>query len=114
MAAAALILGLGEASHAILAYIQEVLGEDYWEQLRVYHQQAIRYGLHAPHPAPDFLEEIVRRAQAGLAARGFGEETLLAPIWARLSRRQNPAERARAIFRADGLAALVETAAVRV
>ena len=114
MAAAALILGLGEASHAILSYIQAALGDGYWEQLRVYHQQAIRHGLHAPQPAPDFLEEIVRRAQAGLAARGFGEETLLAPIWSRLSRRQNPAERARAVFRADGLAALVEIAAVRV
>jgi gamma-glutamylcysteine synthetase len=113
MAAAALILGLAEASHAILAYIEGVLGAGYWDELRVYHQQAIRHGLAAPQPAPEFLAEIVQRAQAGLAARGFGEEALLAPIWSRLSRRQNPAQRVRAVFQADGLAALVQAAAVR-
>ena len=114
MAAAALTLGLAEASHTILAYIQSTLGEDYWQQLRVYHQQVIRHGLRAPQPAPGFLAEIVQRAQAGLLARGFGEEALLAPIWSRLSRHQNPAQRARAVFTADGLAALVEAAVVRV
>ena len=114
MAAAALTLGLAEASHTILAYIQSTLGEDYWQQLRVYHQQVIRHGLRAPQPAPGFLAEIVQRAQAGLLARGFGEEALLAPIWSRLSRHQNSAQRARAVFTADGLAALVEAAVVRV
>jgi gamma-glutamylcysteine synthetase len=114
MAAAALILGLAEASHSILAYIQGALGEDYWQGLRIYHQQAIRHGLAAPQPAPEFLPEVVQRAQAGLAARGRGEDALLAPIWARLSRRQNPAQRARAVFQADGLPALVQAAAVRV
>jgi gamma-glutamylcysteine synthetase len=114
MAAAALTLGLAEASHAILAYIQGVLGENYWSELRTYHQQVIRHGLRGPQPAPDFLPEIVQRAQAGLAARGFGEEALLAPLWSRLSRRQNPAQRAQASFRADGLAALIEAAAVRI
>jgi gamma-glutamylcysteine synthetase len=114
MAAAALILGLAEASHAVLGYIEDTLGVGYWHQMRVYHQQVIRYGLAAPQPGPEFLAEIVQRAQAGLAARGLGEETLLAPIWSRLHRRQNPAQRARAIFQADGLAALLPAAAVRV
>jgi gamma-glutamylcysteine synthetase len=114
MAAAALILGLAEASHVIFGYIQDTLGDDYWNELRVYHQQAIRHGLAAPQPAPEFLPEIVQRAQAGLVTRGFGEEALLTPIWSRLSRRQNPAQRARAVFQADGLAAMIEAAAVRV
>lgn len=113
MAAAALTLGLAEASHSILAYIQGSLGADYWQQLRVYHQQVIRHGLRAPQPASDFLAEIVQRAQAGLRARGFGEETLLAPLWSRLARRQNPAQRARVIFQSDGPAAMVEAATIR-
>lgn len=113
MAAAALILGLAEASHSILGYIQSVLGDDYWGQMRVYHQQAIRYGLAAPQPARDFLPEVVDRAHAGLVTRGLGEETLLAPLLARLDRRQNPAQRARSIFQADGLAAMVQAATVR-
>lgn len=114
MAAAALILGLAEALPAVMGYIEDVLGEGYWEELRVYHQQVIRHGLSAPQPAPDFLAEVVQRAQAGLAERGLGEEALLAPLWARLGRRQNPAQRARRLFQADGLPALVAAAAVRI
>ncbi len=113
MAAAALILGLAEASLPILAYIQNILGGDYWERLRIYHQQATQYGLRAPQPAPDFLTTIVMQAQTGLRARGFGEERLLAPIWTRLDRLQNPAQRARMIFQSDGLAAMTEAVAIR-
>ncbi len=54
MAAAALTLGLAEASQPIMAYIQEVLGEDYWQRMRTYHRQAIRHGLRALQPAPHF------------------------------------------------------------
>ena len=113
MAAAALTLGLAEASLPIFAYIQDVLGEDYWGRMRTYHQQAIRYGLRAPQPAPGFLEYIVAQAEDGLRQRGFGEESLLAPIHSRLDRHQNPAQRARAIFQADGMAAMIEAATIR-
>jgi gamma-glutamylcysteine synthetase len=114
MAAAALILGLAESSHAILAYIEEVLGGDYWQRMRTYHQQAIRYGLRAPQPAPDFLGRIVALAALGLAARGFGEERMLAGIDGRVERHVNPAQRARRLFQTDGMAALVEAAAIRI
>jgi gamma-glutamyl:cysteine ligase YbdK (ATP-grasp superfamily) len=113
MASAALILGLAEASYSILPYIEGTLGEDYWQRMRTYHQQAIRYGLRAPQPAPHFLEHIVAQAAAGLHARGFGEERLLAPIQSRLERHLNPAQRARAIFRSDGMAAMVDAMAIR-
>jgi hypothetical protein len=113
MAAAALILGLAEASHPILAYVEATLGEDYWQRMRTYHQQAIRYGLRAPQPGPDFLARIVQHAATGLRERGFGEERLLAPIERRLHRHLNPAQSARAVFHADGLAAMVEATAIR-
>lgn len=113
MAAAALILGLAEASQPIMAFVEEVLGADYWERMRIYHQQAIRHGLRAPQPAPHFLENIAAQAEDGLRLRGFGEESLLAPIRSRLDRRQDPAQRARAIFQSDGIAAMIEAAAIR-
>jgi gamma-glutamylcysteine synthetase len=113
MAASALILGLAEAYAPIQGYIEEALGEDYWERMRTYHQQAIRHGLSAPQPAPNFLEHIVTLAHAGLRSRGFGEETLLSSIQTRLDRHQNPAQRSRAIFLSDGLPALIDAATIR-
>ena len=71
MAAAALILGLAEALQPIMAYIQQALGEDYWQRMRIYHQQAIRHGLRAPQPAPHFLEYIVAQAGRWLAQARF-------------------------------------------
>jgi gamma-glutamylcysteine synthetase len=113
MASAALILGLAEASAAVLGYIQATLGADYWERMRTYHQQTIRHGLRAPQPAPDFLAHIVAQAAEGLQSRGFGEETLLAPIRQRLQRHLNPAQRARSVLHADGLAAMIEALTIR-
>ncbi len=113
MAAAALGLGLIEAEGAIMPYVLDVLGESYWERMRVYHRQAIARGLAAPEPAPGFLDEIVRRAEEGLRARGFGEESLLQPIWQRLQRQANPAQRMRRVFQSDGLSGLLARAAIR-
>ncbi len=113
MAAAALNLGLIEGEPAIHPMIVDVLGETYWAQMQTYHQQAIRYGLDAPRPAPDFLEHILTLAEAALTARGFGEERLLTPLWLRLERRQNPAQRARLIFRREGMAGLLNHTTIR-
>ena len=113
MAATALGVGLIEASHAIDAYVQDALGEGYWDAMRTYHQLAILRGLRAPQPAPEFLKDVVGMAFAGLRARGRGEETLLAPIFRRLARGENPAQHARRIFRTDGLPAMLAEAAIR-
>lgn len=113
MAAAALNLGLIEAEPQIHPMVVETLGETYWTQMRTYHQQTIRYGLDAPQPAPDFLHHVLMLAEAALAARGFGEERLLAPLWQRLERRQNPAQRARLIFRREGMRGLLNYTTIR-
>jgi gamma-glutamylcysteine synthetase len=113
MAAMALTVGLIEAMPAINAYVQEVLGREYWSDLRTYHQQAIRYGLAAPQPAPDFLSTVVEHAEAGLQGRGQGEECFLQPIRDRLYRSQNPAQRARSIFQIDGLRGLLTHTAIQ-
>jgi gamma-glutamylcysteine synthetase len=112
MAAMALTVGLIEAMPAIMTYVQEVLEAAYWTDLRTYHQLAIRHGLAAPQPAPDFLATVVDHAEAGLRGRAQGEECFLQPIRDRLYRGQNPAQRARSIFQIDGLRALLAHAAI--
>jgi gamma-glutamylcysteine synthetase len=113
MAAAAFSVGLIEAHAPIQAYVEEALGVDYWDEMRVFHRQTIRNGLAAPQPAPGFLEEIVRLAAEGLRARGLVEEPLMEPIFERLARRENPAQRARRIYRTDGMAGLLAATAIR-
>jgi gamma-glutamylcysteine synthetase len=113
MAAMALSVGLIEAATSIMAYIVEVLGEEYWSILRTYHRQTMTHGLAAAQPAPDFLITLVRLAEKGLQQRSQGEEYLLLPIFDRLYRRQNPAQRARAIFQNDRLPGLLAHTAIR-
>jgi gamma-glutamylcysteine synthetase len=113
MAVAALNLGLVEAQPVLHAMIIQELGDDYWARMRTYHQQAIRYGLDAPQPLPDLLRRVLLHVEAALTQRGFGEERLLAPLWRRLERRQNPAQRARAVFRHGGVAGLLNHATIR-
>lgn len=113
MAAAALGLGLIEASGEIDEYVKDALGEEYWSIMRTYHHQVIRAGLAAPQPAPDFLSHIVAMTAAGLRRRGRGEEVFLAPILHRLERKSNPAQQIRHIFQADGITGLLRRTAIR-
>ena len=113
MAAAALNVGLIEANAPVQAYVEDVLGATYWEEMRTFHRQVIRDGLAAPQPAPGFLEDIARLAEEGLRSRGLGEESLMAPIFKRLARHENPAQRARRIYRTDGMAGLLAATAIR-
>lgn len=113
MAAAALGVGLIEASEEIDAFVRGALGKEYWSIMRTYHRQVIRTGLAAPQPTPDFLRQIVAFAAEGLARRVQGEERLLEPIRRRLERGINPAQRMRHLFQTDGVAGLLRHAAIR-
>ncbi len=113
MAAAALGVGLIEASRKIDDYVQGMLGVSYWEQMRLYHRQVIRNGLAAPQPAPRFLAEIVTMAEEGLRRRGQGEERYLGPIFERLARGLNPAQRVRRLFQMDGIPGVLRHTAIR-
>ena len=113
MAFMALGLGLIEAVEPLFTYVQETLGESYWEIMRAYHRQVIVRGLAAPQPAPGFLQAMAQGAEQGLQRRGLGEEVLLQPIFQRLQRRENPAQRVRRIFQTDGLHALLTYTAIR-
>ena len=120
MAATALYLGLVEGYEEITDHIRTALsptGEEgvksgplseCWPRMRQYHEQAVRAGLAAPEPAPGFLAEILGLAEAALTRRGHGEEAMLAPLWRRLERRENPAQRLRRVFVEAGLEELIE------
>ncbi len=112
MAAMALTVGLIEGASQIEQFIRQGLGMETWQRMLEYHQLVIRYGLLAPQPVPGFLDQIVGLAAEGLRGRGQGEETLLQPIFDRLYRRQNPAQRARAAFQNDGMAGLLRHTAI--
>jgi len=112
MAAAALGVGIVEAAPLIHALIHELLGADPWPAMRAWHHAVIREGLSAAEPAPGLLAGILERCQGALAARGFGEQTLLDPLAARMSAGKNPAQEAAEIFETAGIDALVERAAL--
>ena len=124
MAAAALYLGLVEGREQITDYIQTALapaGEERedsaplsacWPRMKQYHEQVIRAGLAAPEPAPGFLAEVLTLAEAALARRGYGEESMLAPLWQRLERRENPGQWVRRVFKAEGVEGLIEVSDV--
>ncbi len=113
MAAAALGVGLVEAHAAIAADLDALFGAQTWETMRTWHRQVIRQGLAAPLPVPELPATLLGRAEEGLRSRGFGEERLLAPLYERLERRENPAQRMRRLVRSDGLPALLAAAAIR-
>lgn len=113
MAAATLGVGLIEAHRAIEDYLEVTLGPATWETMAQWHRQVIRTGLAASQPAPNFLFTIVELAGAALRSRGHGEEEYLAPLYLRLERGENPAQRAQHIFASDGMSGLLAHAAIR-
>lgn len=115
MAATALYLGLVEGREEIVEYVQDALAPveertlaGCWPRMQQYHHQVVRAGLAAPEPVPGFLADILGLVAAALARRGYGEESILAPLWQRLERRENPAQRVRRVFAEEGLEWLIE------
>ena len=107
LAACALALGLVEALPEALAFLGDRLGKDPWPVMSRYRRVAIRQGLKAREPAPEFLSSLLHLAEAGLGNRGRGEESFLAPMWERLARRESPGETARETLRNHGLDRLI-------
>lgn len=108
MAAAALYLGIVEATPTLQSYVDDLFGAQAWTILRSYHGEAARHGLSAPEPAPNFLSTVINIVENVLKTRGYGEEILVQPLWQRLERRQNPAQQTRVLFAQRGMDALLE------
>lgn len=112
MAVSALCLGLVEAAEAIHSFVTERLGVNYWLRMRSWHRRVITSGLAAPEPEEDFLYRILRLAEEAVRARGLGEEVYFAPLWQRLEKKENPAQRMRRVFLQSGLDGLLEAVQV--
>ncbi len=119
MAAAALYLGLVEGQREITGYAQRALAPAQepdmagcWPGMMAYHREAVRDGLAAVEPVPGFLAEVLTLAEKALARRGHGEERMLAPLWGRLARRENPAQWVGRVFDAEGVEGLVAVCGV--
>ena len=109
MSVAALSLGLVEAEKDIQAYLNLQFGNQTWPLLNDYHKEAVRFGLAAKRPVPGFLLEILSLAYKGLVARGFKEEELLKPLFERLKAEENPGQKAKKIFEAKGIKAMIDS-----
>jgi gamma-glutamylcysteine synthetase len=110
MAAAALYLGLIQAIDGIETFLDDALGAQMWERMHHYHRAAIRDGLATAEPVPDLMQTLLGLVEAALTRRGYGEESLLAPLWQRLERRQNPAQQVRRVFTQSGIPGLINWA----
>ncbi|MCB9762404.1 MAG: hypothetical protein H6739_21585 [Alphaproteobacteria bacterium] len=108
MASAALGLGVLAAGRDIAALIDDALGDTAWPAMRAWHHRALAEGLAAELPAPGLVEGILDAMDAALTDRGRGEARYLAPLKARLAARENPAQRALAVFEQGGVPGLVE------
>ncbi|MEU2359658.1 glutamate-cysteine ligase family protein [Streptomyces noursei] len=103
--AAALTLGLVERLDDAEALLHKVAWDD-WRALWV---RASAHGLAAEDAdALARIRELLELAADGLRARGAGEETFLAPLFTRLDRRETPADRMLAAFRAGGVPRLLD------
>tara|TARA_B100000609_G_scaffold199573_1_gene204332 strand:+ start:14529 stop:15809 length:1281 start_codon:yes stop_codon:yes gene_type:complete len=112
-AAATLGVGLFEAGEALSVWLDGVLGDALWPTMRAYHHDVIHKGLAADEPFEGFLRGVLERCEAALVARGFGEESLMAPLWKRLEAKQNPGQQALAVFEEGGMEALIPFLAIR-
>lgn len=107
MAACALGFSMVQAGPRIAARLEHTLGPDAWKKMRAWHGNAVRVGLAAEEPSPGLLRGILDDCAEGLKERGLGEEVYLAPLYARLNERRNPAQKARNVFQHGGIPALL-------
>ena len=112
MSVAALALGIVSGASEIAQYVNDTLGSDAWAIMREWHHQVVRLGLAAPEPREDFVLGVLERARSALRARGRREAPMIEPLFWRLERRENPAQRFQACVEQDGLASALDTASI--
>lgn len=112
MAASALSLGVVAGAAEISQYVMTTLGTDAWSIMREWHKQAIVHGLASVEPASDFVLGILDRAKGALRGRGRSEVQYIEPLYWRLDRRENPAQRLRSILEAEGMDAAIAYASI--
>ncbi|MGH3874462.1 MAG: glutamate-cysteine ligase family protein [Pseudonocardiaceae bacterium] len=101
---AALTLGIVERLDDAQALLKELSWQE-WRQLWI---RASTHGLSAEDDRSiAMMRKVLELATSGLRARGAGEDVFLAPLFTRLQRRETPADRMTAAFRAGGVPRLL-------
>lgn len=104
----ALTIGIVENAPQVLALM---LAPADWEQLREERHRAIEMGIRELAGREDAARAFLDLVADGLAARGLGEERLLASAYERLAAMTGPADEARELHETGGIEALVRTRA---
>ncbi len=112
MAVAALSVGIVSGAAEIAQFIQDTLGSDAWEIMRQWHGMTVRLGLAAPEPKDGLILGVLERARSALRARGRKEAPLIEPLFWRLQRKENPAQRFQAQLAEEGLEAVLQSASI--
>ena len=103
----ALTLGIMEN----LPAANDIVSDFTWDELRASREEAMRIGPRATlggAPIDEVCRGMLEIAAEGLAARGFGEEERLSPLWDRLEEGRCPAMETRELFLEGGVHALLE------
>lgn len=109
MTVAALSLGIVSGAGEIAQFVQDTLGSDAWVRMAEWHGRVIRMGLSAPEPSEGFVLGVLERARSALRARGRKEAPFIEPLFHRLARKENPAQRFRARVEDLGLADAIDS-----
>jgi glutamate--cysteine ligase len=108
----ALTIGIVERAPEVLELMLGVAGGD-WSRLRAARRRAIADGMRGVAGHAGTVRRLLDVVTEGLAARGLGEERLLEPAYQRLAAMACPADDARTLHAAGGVAALVRARAYR-
>ncbi len=112
MSAAALSLGIVSGAAEIAQYVQDTLGSDAWTIMKEWHGMVVRLGLRAPEPRDGFVFGVLERARSALRARGRREAPFIEPLFWRLERKENPAQRFQDLVVEQGLAAALDAVSI--
>jgi len=107
LAAAALNLGMVQAAPRLIEFVESSFGAESWRILHRYHGDVVRQGLGASEPTDGFLQGVLDRCAEALEARGRGEAQYLTPLYARLARRENPAQHVLRCWKEGGLTSVL-------
>lgn len=113
MAPAALAVGVVSAHTQIEAYLRDLLGQDTWPAMRIWHHDVVRQGLVAPAPRGELVQDVLQIARKALVERDRGEEVYLEPLFERARSRRNPGQIAADAWRVGGIDALLDAVVIR-
>ena len=83
-----------------------------WPEFYEWRKRSLNHGLNTEEVFTGLLQGMLHYSQAGLEARGLGEEVYLTPLFERLASSQNPAQQLRRGFTRFGIQDLLKNRAI--